>query len=406
MSAPNVQVVFAFDQDAGGTTNFFTLDDTVAGVLDNTTYTLGGDFSLVDVTQYVRSVSVSRGRSRLIDRVQSGSSTIELDNRARLFDPTAGTAVSPYAASIVPRKNVSVRVNDEPVFTGFVDDWNLEFPPSGDYTTSAVCVDGFVQLAQTTMGTATRVSQLSGSRVDAVLTEAEWPTGKRSVDAGQVTLQADAPRENTNTLDYLLRVTDTEFGAFYMSRDGLATFRDRQSAQNFTTPTVIGGTGIPFASVEVDYGTEQLYNNVRLTRENGGTAVASDASSQTAYGLNEYSRSDLLFTDDTQLGELADYLLSLYKQPVLRISRVTVFLERLTVEQQATVSALDIASPVQVTFQPTVGPAITQYATVDKLDFRMTPRRSELSLSLSQAQASFILDSSIFGELDDDSLGF
>lgn len=406
MAAPSVGVIFAFDQDAGGSTNFFTLDDTVAGVLDNTTYTLGGDYSLVDVTEYVRSVSVSRGRSRLIDRTQSGSSNIVLDNRSRLFDPTAGTAISPYAASIVPRKNVTVKVNDEPVFTGLVDDWNLEFPPDNNYTTTAQCVDGFVQLAQTTMSTATQSAELSGSRVGAVLTVADWPSGKRDIDAGQVTLQADTPDANTNTLEYLQRVSDTELGAFYMSRDGLATFQDRQAVQNFTDPVVIGGTGIPFASVQVDYGTEQLFNRVELSRVNGGTAVASDTTSQTAYGLNEYTKSDLLFDDDTELGDLAAYLLSRYKDPVLRINQVTVFLDALTPDQQATIAGLDVTSPVQVTFTPTVGSAITQYASVDKLDYRLTPARSEVVLSMSQAQASFILSSSIFGELDDDSLGF
>jgi hypothetical protein len=406
MAAPSVEVVFAFDQDAGGTTNFFTLDDAVAGKLDNTTYTLGGDFSLVDVTQYVRNVSVSRGRSRLIDRVQSGSSNIELDNRSRLFDPTAGTAVSPYANSIVPRKNVTVKVNDEPVFTGLVDDWNLEFPADNDYTTTAVCADGFVQLAQITVGTATQSAELSGARVASVLTEADWPTSKRDIDAGEITLQADAPSANTNVVGYLQTVSDTEFGAFYMSRDGLATFQDRQATQDFTNPVVIGGTGIPFASVEVDYGTEQLYNTIELTRNNGGTATASDATSQTTYGINEYSRSGLLFDNDTELQTLADYLLSLYKDPVLRISRVSVFLDALTADQQSDIAALDITSPVEVTFTPTVGSAITQYATVDKLDYRLTPARSEVSLSLSQAQPSFILSDAVFGELDDDRLGF
>ena len=43
------KVIFAFDQDAGGITNFFELDSPVKGKLDNTTFTLGGAFSLVVV---------------------------------------------------------------------------------------------------------------------------------------------------------------------------------------------------------------------------------------------------------------------------------------------------------------------------------------------------------------------
>jgi hypothetical protein len=400
-----LKVVFAFDQDAGGTTNFFTLDDSVKGLLDNTTFGLGGDFSLVDVTEYVRSVSTSRGRSRILDRTQSGSAQIVLDNRARLFDPTAGTAVSPYAESIVPRKNVQVTVNDEPIFTGFVDDWNIEFDVSGDSTTTAVCADGFVQLGQVTVGTATQAVQTSGGRVGTILNGADWPSSKRAIDTGVVTLQADTPN-NPNALDYIQTITDTEFGAFFMDRTGLATFLDRAAVQDFTVTTTLGGTGIPISSVSIDYGSEQLYNQVVLSRVNGGTATVSDATSQTAYGINELSKSNLLFDDDTELGDLAAYLLSRYKDPTFRISEVSVLMDGLSAAQQSVIAALDVTSPLVVTLTPTVGSAITQYATVDRIAHSVSPGSHTVSLAMSQAQAAFILDSSAFGVLDTDSLGF
>ena len=400
-----LKVVFAFDQDAGGTTNFFTLDDSVKGLLDNTTFGLGGDFSLVDVTEYVRSVSTSRGRSRILDRTQSGSAQIVLDNRARLFDPTAGTAVSPYAESIVPRKNVQVTVNDEPIFTGFVDDWNIEFDVSGDSTTTAVCADGFVQLGQVTVGTAAQAVQTSGGRVGTILNAADWPSSKRAIDTGVVTLQADTPN-NPNALDYIQTITDTEFGAFFMDRAGLATFLDRAAVQDFTVTTTLGGTGIPISSVSIDYGSEQLYNQVVLSRANGGTATVSDATSQTAYGINELSKSGLLFDDDTELGDLAAYLLSRYKDPTFRISEVSVLMDGLSTAQQSVIAALDVTSPLVVTLTPTVGSAITQFATVDRIAHSVTPGAHTVSLAMSQAQAAFILDSSAFGVLDADSLGF
>lgn len=406
MAAPSVKVVFAFDQDAGGSTNFFTLDDTVKGVLDNTTYTLGGDFSLVDVTAYVRAVSVNRGRSRILDKVQSGSANILLDNRLRLFDPTAGTAVSPYANSIVPRKNVTIAVNDEPVFTGLVDDWNLDYSPDNDNTTGAVCADGFVQLAQVNMPTTVQTAQLSGARITNILDVADWPTSKRNIDTGAVTLQADTPSGSTNVIDYISTISDTEFGVFYMSRDGLATFEDRNALQNFGTATLFGGTGIPISGVQIDYGTEQLYNQVTAVRQSGGTAVATDAESQTKYGISELTKSGLLFDDDTELGELADYLLSLYKNPTFRITSVDVVMNGLTTAQQATVARLDISDPVEVTFTPSVGSAITQFGIVDRIQHNATPAAHRVTLSLSQAQPSFILDSSVFGVLDDDVLGF
>jgi hypothetical protein len=59
-----------------------------------------------------------------------------------------------------------------------------------------------------------------------------------------------------------------------------------------------------------------------------------------------------------------------------------------------------------VTFTPKVGSAITQYATVDRIAHAVTPGTHALTLTLSRAEPGFILDSSLFGSLDDDSLGF
>jgi hypothetical protein len=398
----DVQVVFEFDTGAAGAT-LFTLDDPVRGVLGNTDYRLAGLFSSVDVTQYVRAVNISRGRSRVLDRVQAASATVVLDNRERLFDPT-GSSI--YSSSIVPRKNVQITLRSEPIFSGLVDDWNLDYDVSGDYTTTAQCADGFLVLSQVTVGTAAKTSQLSGARVGAVLTEAAWPTLKRDLDTGTVTLQSDSPAANTSILDYLQTVTDTEFGAFFMDRAGDAAFLDRSAVQNFSNPTLLGGTGIPFQTVSVDYGIESLANEVVLSRAGGGTAVRTDATSQTTYGIAELSKTGLLFTTDASMGLLADYLLARYKDPLLRINEVSITMNGLTESQQTEIAELDIGSPLEVTFAPKVGAAVTQYATVDRITHSVTPSLHTVTLAMSGADASFILDSSVFGELDDDRLGF
>jgi hypothetical protein len=122
--------------------------------------------------------------------------------------------------------------------------------------------------------------------------------------------------------------------------------------------------------------------------------------------VNELSKSGLLFDTDAQLTELASYLLTRYKDPVFRISEVSVLMNGLTTAEQTQVAALDITDPLLVTFSPAVGSAVTQYATLDRVSHSITPAQHVVTLSMSQAQPSFILDSSIFGQLDDDVLGF
>tara|TARA_R110002020_G_scaffold369336_4_gene581194 strand:+ start:4567 stop:5787 length:1221 start_codon:yes stop_codon:yes gene_type:complete len=404
-----IQVVFAFSQDAGGVTNFFELDGAVKGKLDNTVYTLGGDFSLVDVTTSVRTLNITRGRSALLGEVQAGSASIVLDNRARLFDPLSGTGGSfPYVDNIVPRKNVQILLDGVPIFSGLVDDWQIDYAVSGDSTTTAVCGDGFLTLGQTNVSTTTKSAQTSGARIGTVLTESGWPTGKRDLDTGLVTLQTDTPAANTNLLSYISRIKNTEFGAFYMDRQGLATFEDRQATQNFATATVLGTGGVPISSIEVDSSTDQIFNTVKLTRNGGGTETRTDSTSETTYGKSELSKTDLLFDDDTELGELADFLLARHKDVAYEITSVSIIVDGLSTAQRATVGALEVADPLQVVFSPSVGAQISQFATLDRVEHSFTRAEPNhvVTLSMSQAQPSFILDSATFGKLDTSTLGF
>ena len=393
----SLRVAFAFDAGAAGETNFFTLDDLTKGVIGSTAYTLGGDQALTDVSEYVRSVSVSRGRSRRLDRVQTASASVVLDNRARLFDPTAGTAVSPYASSIKPRRNVVISADDQPIFTGLVEDWDLDFDISGDATTTAICADGFLQLSQGVVVAGTQSPEPSGTRVDAVLTEIEWPTSKRDIATGEVTLQSDVVDANVNVLDYLQLVTDTEYGVLFMARDGRVTFKNRAFQQGFADVVEFGGTALPYSAITVGYGSDLLYNSVVLTREGGGTAIASGTASQTEYGISELSKSGYLHATDTETQDLADYLLTVYAEPTFRITGMTVLMDGLSLADRQAVSGLDIADAVQVTFTPSIGDPIVQYARVDRIAHTLTPSRHEVSLELSQATPSFILGHPLFG---------
>lgn len=402
----SVQVRFAFDADAAGETNFFTLGDPVKGVLGSQLYTLGGDDALVDVTQYVRSVSVSRGRSRLIDQTQTGNASIVLDNRARLFDPLAGTAISPYSPSIKPRKNVQISVDGEPVFTGLVEDWDLDFSLDGDATTTAKCADGFVTLAQGLVTAGTATAQRTDQRINTVLTSIDWPTTKRDISEGVADLQADVVEPDTEVLGYLQKVNESELGALYMDRLGRVAFRNRVEQQTYSAAVEFGGTAIPYTAITIEYGTEQLYNSISLTRLNGGTAVAVGTASQTEYGIAELSKTGYLLDSDDDLDELAAYLLGLYEEPVYRINGLSLVMDGLSADQRRQVAALDVASQVQVTFSPPVGPDIVQFATVDRVSHSMSPAIHTVSLQLSQAQPAFILGSAEFGVLGVGRLGF
>lgn len=397
-----MKVQIAFDLAANGLGSFFTLDDATKGVLDGTTYVLAGDV-LVDVTNYVRAVSVRRGRSSALQKFTTGGASITLDNRARLFDPT--NTSSPYYGSIIPRKQVVIEKDATRLFTGQVEDWNLDYTLSGDATASVACTDGFALIAQQTMNAGTRTSQSTSARISAVLDDAAWPSTQRTISTGQATLAADVVAATDNMLTYMQKVEASEPGALFMSRDGAVTFKSRTDLQ---TPTDItfGTGGIPFTEIQVEYGTEELFNSISVTYPTAGTATASDATSITRYGAIDLTV-DSLLSSATQATNLANWLIGKYAAPTYRIRSVTVNLGGMTTAQKAQVLSLDLANVVYVTWSPPGGgSAITQYVTVDGIEHNADPGQHLVTLTLSQTPSAFIIGSSTLGIIGTNRIGF
>jgi hypothetical protein len=414
MSRPDTRVRIAFDLAAGGAGDFFTLDDPVNGELDDAPFGLAGDI-LEDVTDDVRSVTVRRGRSRELERYQAGAATVSLDNQGRKYDPAAGTAITPYGASMRPRKAVTISTAGVAVFSGVVDDWDLDYSLDGDHMANVKITDGFVFLANQEIEPHTATAQTTGERITAILDRAEiaWPAGKRAIDTGSATLQADviggtADPKPVPALAYLQKVDEAEQGALFMGADGSVTFRGRSALQVLTDVVFADdGSGIEYTNISASYGAEELRNRVTVTRLNGGTATAEDTDSIAAYGAIDYEIRDSLLADDPQAQSLADRIVARYAEPLLRIDGIEVVLNALTGSQVAEVLSLDLGSLVRVLYTPSgIGDPIDQFVQLDSIEHTIDPTQHRVRLSFSQGEApAFVLDSPTFGLLDVNTLG-
>lgn len=415
MSRPDTRVRIAFDLAAGGVGDFFTLDDPVNGELDNAPFGLAGDI-LEDVTDDVETITVRRGRSRELERYQAGSSTVVLDNSGRKYDPAAGTAITPFGASMRPRKAVSVTTAGFPVFAGVVDDWDLEYRLNGDHVASVKTVDGFVFLANQEIEPHTTTPQTTGERIESILDRSEiaWPAGRRDIDTGVATLQADAIGGTANpapvnALQYLQKIDEAEQGALFIGANGSLVFRDRPSLQILTnTVFADDGTGIPFTNIDASFGSEELRNRVTVTRLNGGTATAVNTASVTEYGAIDFEIRDTLLADDTQAQTLADVIVARYAEPLLRVNGIEVVLNVLSAQHVDEVLALDLGSLVQVKYTPSgIGETIDQFVRLDSIEHNITAAQHRIRFSFSQGEApALVLDSATFGILDTNTLGF
>jgi hypothetical protein len=415
MSRPDTRVRIAFDLAAGGAGDFFTLDDPVKGELDDGPFGLSGDI-LQDVTDEVRSITVRRGRSRELERFQAGAATINLDNSERKYDPAAGTAVTPFGASMRPRKAVQITTAGQPVFAGVVDDWDLQYSLNGDHVASVKVTDGFVFLAGQEIEPHSTTGQTTGARIEAILDRAEinWPPAKRAIDTGSATLQADviggtADPKPVPALGYLQKVDEAEQGALFIGANGELTFRSRSALQVLTDVVFADdGTGIAFTNVNAQYGAEELRNRVSVSRLNGGTATAEDTDSIEAYGAIDFEIRDSLLADDTQAQSLANTIVARFAEPLLRIDGIEVVLNALDGAQQAQVLGLELGALVRVLYTPSgIGDAIDQFVRLDSIEHNITAEQHRVRLSFSQGEPpALVLDSATFGLLDVNTLGF
>jgi hypothetical protein len=398
---PTVRI--AFDLSLAGAGNFFTLDDPTRGELDNTGFTLAGDV-YEDVSDNVRSVSVRRGRSRELTAFTAGQASVVLDNRARLYDPTAGTAVTPYGPSILPRKAIAIEVGGQALFTGIVEDWDLRFSLDGDAITTAKSTDGFTLLAGETITAGTATPQGSGARVAAVLDDVDWPVAKRRIDTGVASLGADVVGDNVTALSYLQSIDVSEGGALFVAKDGSIEFLERTASQS--TPLVNftdDGTGVPFSDISLEFGTESLYTEVSVEYV-GGTAVATAGTAVTGkYGMSELSIKTLL-ANSGEADDIAAFYLFRYSEPQVRVDGLEVRMNGLSSVQQGQVLSLELGDPVGIVFTPQgIGDPIERTVVVDQIEHSISPADHVVKLNFSQTLTGFTLDQD---RLDQGRLGF
>lgn len=379
-------------------------------LFDSPVYTFGGT-NFRDVTSYVKSISVTRGRSRLLDKFNTGTATITFKNQDRTFDPL-NTSSSIYP-DVRPRRDIRVTTNGTPIYTGIIDDVNLDYNVSGESVASFACVDGFALLSQRVVTAHTAVSQASGARIGAILDRAEvdWPSSLRQLDTGAQTLQADVIDADTDALSYLQLVESSEPGFFFINRGGTAQFEDRNSAAvvSAATFTDVAGSGIPYTSIQIQYGQEDLYNRVQITRAGGSLQRADDTTSQSEYGITTLDQTGLLIDTDANALSLANYLLGKYKNPEYRIESITVELAALSAANQAAVLARELTDVVTVKFTPNkTGTQIVQYGQVIGIqhDIRPDAHRVTFSLAQTDGRVAFVFDSAQYGVFDSSTLGF
>ena len=263
---------------------------------------------VVDVSNQINRIETNRGRTALADQFQTGALTLRIVDQNGDFNPQNVTG--PYYNLLTPMKKVQITATFNnvtyPIFSGFITSYVTTYPGESAEDvaiTTIQAVDAFrlAQLAQISTVTGATAGDLSGTRVNQILNEIDWPGTMRDVDAGLTTMQAD-PGTNRTALAALSTVANSEYGALYVDASGSFVFQDRSATVGSIggTPTVFAdnGTGIDYFDASWILNDILIFNKATITRSGGTAQVAFNQNSIDKYFLHSYFLDSLLMQTD------------------------------------------------------------------------------------------------------------
>lgn len=373
-----------------------TLDDEILGKLDQNP--LDGAINFQPVPRGLVSVQSKRGRNKELARTSAGSISVSLRNEDRFFDPLVGE----FRTQTIPRLPIRFKVSGLTVVTGFVDDWNYSYSPGGQSDAQIAATDGFSAFAREVNAGGSAVSESTGDRLERVLNQAtvNFVAG-RDIDTGNSTLAPQVLEDGA--LDYILNTVEkSELGLVFMAKDGTFTFRERLLSTVSDVPVFSSDdSGIPFSSIEIAYGSEDLVNQAIVTGPSG-TAISNDATSQVTYGITALELDTQISTLGGQQA-LADFIIAKFSEPEYRFESLTVTMRGLTPTQRATVLSIEMGDQVDVNFVPNnIPPAITIRNRIIGVSHSINLNQYQVTFNFEKLPFSFfVLDDPVFGKLDE-----
>jgi len=407
--------------DTGFIQDGFTLDDTTAGVLDNTQYVLDGTTNFAAVLDGCINVRVKRGREDIGDQFGAGTMSFTLSDTSGIFNPFDEN--SPYfdpseaQPGLAPMRKVELVRYDstnaaEYLFKGYVINYNYNFGLGILDTVTVFCADDFYLLSQTFLDEYNVSEELTNVRLEAVLDlpEINFPAAARNISIGTQTLGGAAAftvAQGTNALSYCSQINDAEQGRLFMSRDGDLTFQPRIG--NTLSASVADfhddGTNIKYNALGITFEADQVINRavVQILGSNN-PQTAEDLASQAKYFIQTTSITNSLLHNDTAAANLADYLLE--GEPEARYTSVGTSFNMLTTAQRDALAVVDIGDTITIekTFTSGVGTTeLAQELSVEGIEHVLDLSSGHKVLYFTAPTTivyELVLDDAIYGILD------
>jgi len=288
--------------------NPFTIGDPVNGILgvgvlsDQTTPAL-----VVDLTDITRQINIRRGRNITRDTYEAGNATVRVYDQNGDFNPQNPS--SPYYGQLTPLRKIRISATYAGttyyLFSGYTTEYTYSYDQAeqvGYVDISASDAFRLFNLAAVTTITGQSAGQDTGTRINKILDTVDFPNGMRSIDTGNSYTQAD-PATTRTALSALQNVEVSEQGAFYITPEGNAIFKNRNNtiASAGATPIQFNQTGdIPYKNLVFAFDDKLIVNQANVTRIGGTTQTHIDLDSVATYFPHSITYSDLVVDTDSE----------------------------------------------------------------------------------------------------------
>jgi hypothetical protein len=366
---------------------------------------------IVDVSNQINFIQSNRGRNATADRFITGSLTLRIVDQNGDFNPT--NPASPYYTFLTPMKKVQISATygatTYSLFSGFITSYVNQQPKDATevaYTTIQA-VDAFrlAQNAQISTVTGAIAGDLSGTRINQILDEIDWPATMRDVDPGLTTMQAD-PGTPRTSLDAMTTVATSEYGAIYVDTDGEFVFQDRSVTAGSIGGTVTtfndNGTGIPYANANWKLDDTLIFNSAQITRAGGTPQTAINQPSIDKYFIHSYNNQNLLMQTDAVALDYAQAYVASRAETSVRCDSIE--LDLYTDNYNAGIIAaleLDFFDPIRVVTTQPGGSTLDKTLQIFGVQNNITPNSFRVVFTtLEPVIDALILNNNIYGTLD------
>ena len=278
--------------------------------------------TFTDITSYVQSVAITRGRDDVLSQVQTGTARVTLINEDGRFSP--GYTLSPIYGDVATMRAVRIRGTFASVtydlYYGYIQ--SITPVPNPNVRTCTLdLADGFAWL-DLAVTTPTYTSAATGTAIGVALDSASWPAGLRDLATGQSTITPSYTDQSVLSQIQGIGI-DNEAGLVYMSGAGKVVFQDRHT--RLKTPYTVSQGTFTDTDALVDVAAERpvrdIANEVKVTHASGNV-TATDATSQAAKGPRRLAI-NAGFLDASTAADRASWTLSTKKdeqdRPVIGI---------------------------------------------------------------------------------------